>query len=104
MPNISMLMPKFGTINQNSSNADDRPQRATFTIDNASRRVTKAGQSVHLPPTEYRLLLVLACNAGRVISDQQLLRAVWGPSHAGNGHYLRIYMGHLRHKLEDDPT
>ena len=68
------------------------------------RSVTRDGQHVHLTPTEYRLLSVLAGNAGRVMTNPQLLRAVWGPGHAGSGHYLRIYMGHLRHKLEDDPA
>ena len=73
-------------------------------VDLKSRTVTKAGHSVHLTPTEYRLLSVLVSNARRVISNPQLLRAVWGPSQTENGHYLRIYMGHLRHKLEDDPA
>jgi two-component system KDP operon response regulator KdpE len=73
-------------------------------VDLKARRVTKRGQDVHLTPTEYRLLTVLVGGVGRVLSNPQLLRAVWGPSQAENGHYLRIYMGHLRHKLEDDPT
>jgi two-component system KDP operon response regulator KdpE len=74
------------------------------TVDLQNRRVNKGGANVHLTPTEYRLLAVLVANAGRVMTNPQLLRAVWGPSQAENGHYLRIYMGHLRHKLEDDPT
>ena len=73
-------------------------------VDLKDRRVTKAGANVHLTPTEFRLLSVMVVNAGRVVTNPQLLRAVWGPSHAENGHYLRIYMGHLRHKLEDDPA
>jgi two-component system KDP operon response regulator KdpE len=73
-------------------------------VDLQNRRVTKGGEGVHLTPTEYRLLSVLVANAGRVMSNPQLLRAVWGPSQGENGHYLRIYMGHLRHKLEDDPA
>jgi two-component system KDP operon response regulator KdpE len=73
-------------------------------VDLKNRRVTRAGESVHLTPTEYRLLAVLVSNAGRVMTNPQLLRAVWGPSQSENGHYLRIYMGHLRHKLEADPT
>ena len=73
-------------------------------VDLQNRRVTKGGHGVHLTPTEYRLLAVLVGNAGRVMSNPQLLRAVWGPSQSENGHYLRIYMGHLRHKLEDDPA
>lgn len=68
------------------------------------RRVSKGGMNVHMTPTEYRLLALMVTNAGRVVSNPQLLRAVWGPAHVDNGHYLRIYMGHLRHKLEDDPA
>lgn len=74
------------------------------TVDLKDRRVTKAGRNVHLTPTEYRLLAMMVTNAGRVVTNPQLLRAVWGPANTENGHYLRIYMGHLRHKLEDDPT
>ena len=73
-------------------------------VDLKERRVTKGGESVHLTPTEYRLLSAMVSNAGRVLTNPQLLRTVWGPANAENGHYLRIYMGHLRHKLEDDPT
>ena len=74
------------------------------TVDLAARLVTKSKQIVHLTPTEYRLFSVLVTNAGKVVTNPQLLREVWGPSHAQDGHYLRIYMGHLRQKLEDDPT
>lgn len=73
-------------------------------VDLDTRMVTKAGEVVHLTPTEYRLLSVLVKNAGRVVSNLQLLREVWGPSHVESGHYLRIYMGHLRQKLEEDPA
>ncbi|WP_426102217.1 two-component system response regulator KdpE [Massilia sp. TSP1-1-2] len=73
-------------------------------VDIQKRLVSKAGKGVHLTPTEYRLLCVLVVNAGRVVTNPQLLREVWGPSNSENGHYLRIYMGHLRQKLEDDPT
>lgn len=71
-------------------------------LDLKARLVFKANQLVHLTPTEYRLLEVLALNAGRVVTTPQLLRNVWGPAHAESTHYLRIYMGHLRQKLEDD--
>jgi two-component system KDP operon response regulator KdpE len=73
-------------------------------VDFKARLVTKADRVVHLTPTEYRLLTALVTNAGRVVTNRQLLHEVWGPSHAENGHYLRIYMGHLRQKLEDDPA
>jgi two-component system KDP operon response regulator KdpE len=73
-------------------------------VDLHARLVSKSNQSVHLTPVEYRLLTVLIANAGRVVTNSQLLREVWGPAHLDNGHYLRVYMGHLRQKLEDDPA
>jgi len=76
----------------------------TVEIDRHARLVRRAGAEVHLTPIEYRLLSALAANAGRVLTHRQLLREVWGPSHAEQSHYLRIYMGHLRQKLEDNPA
>ena len=73
-------------------------------VDRQARLVRRAGVEVHLTPIEYRLLSMLMANAGRVLTHRQLLREVWGPSHVGQSHYLRIYMGHLRQKLELDPT
>jgi two-component system KDP operon response regulator KdpE len=71
-------------------------------IDLAARIVRKAGTEVHLTPIEYRLLGVLVANAGRVLTHPYLLREVWGPTHADRTHYLRVYMGNLRQKLEAD--
>ena len=76
----------------------------TVEVDRQARLVRRAGAEVHLTPIEYRLLSMLMANAGRVMTQRQLLREVWGPSHAGQSHYLRIYMGHLRQKLEADPA
>ncbi|VWX61408.1 DNA-binding response regulator in two-component regulatory system with KdpD [Burkholderiales bacterium 8X] len=73
-------------------------------IDRAARVVQRAGAEIHLTPTEYRLLMVLVAGVGRVITQRQLLREVWGPAHIDQSHYLRIYMGHLRQKLEADPA
>ena len=73
-------------------------------VDLTRRTVQRDGEAVHLTPTEYKLLSVLIANLGRVVTAPQLLREVWGPSNADNGHYVRIYMGHLRQKLEDDPA
>ena len=73
-------------------------------VDRGARLVRRAGAEVHLTPTEYRLLSVLVANAGRVLTQRQLLREVWGPTHGEQSHYLRIYMGHLRQKLEVDPA
>ncbi|MFZ2123562.1 MAG: two-component system response regulator KdpE [Rhodoferax sp.] len=73
-------------------------------VDRQARIVRRSGAEVHLTPIEYRLLTVLIANVGRVLTHRQLLREVWGPSHAEQSHYLRIYMGHLRQKLEADPA
>ncbi|SFE27869.1 two-component system response regulator KdpE [Paracidovorax konjaci] len=73
-------------------------------VDRAARLVRRGGAVVHLTPTEYRMLTVLVANAGRVITQRQLLREVWGPARSDQSHYLRIYMGHLRQKLEADPA
>jgi two-component system KDP operon response regulator KdpE len=73
-------------------------------VDRLARVVRRGGEEVHLTPIEYRLLSVLIANVGRVLTHRQLLREVWGPSHAEQSHYLRIYMGHLRQKLEHDPA
>ncbi len=68
------------------------------------RVVRREGIEIHLTPIEYRLLGVLVANVGRVMTHKQLLRDVWGPSHSEQSHYLRIYMAHLRQKLEVDPA
>jgi two-component system, OmpR family, KDP operon response regulator KdpE len=73
-------------------------------IDLSRRTVEKRGAQIHLTPTEYRLLTLLIANAGKVLTHRQILREVWGPSHSEDGHYVRVYMGHLRQKLEDDPA
>jgi two-component system KDP operon response regulator KdpE len=73
-------------------------------IDLGLRTVHKRGAPVHLTPIEYRTLILLIANAGKVLTHRQILREVWGPSHAEDGHYVRVYMGHLRQKLEDDPA
>jgi two-component system KDP operon response regulator KdpE len=73
-------------------------------VDLAARRVFRGSDEVHLTPNEYRLLTTLIRYAGKVCTHRQLLAEVWGPSHVEHGHYLRIYMGQLRHKLEADPT
>jgi two-component system KDP operon response regulator KdpE len=76
----------------------------TVEVNLALRTVGRDGQTVHLTPIEYRLLAHLVANAGKVLTHRQLLREVWGPSHAEDTHYLRIVMGHLRQKLEAEPA
>jgi two-component system, OmpR family, KDP operon response regulator KdpE len=73
-------------------------------VDLGARRVLRDGIEVHLTPNEYRLLATLIRHVGKVCTHRLLLTEVWGPSHVEHGHYLRIYMAQLRHKLEVDPT
>lgn len=73
-------------------------------VDPVKRQVLRRGAEVHLTPIEYRLLLLLARNAGRVLTHRQILREVWGPGHATQTEYLRVYMLQLRRKLEDIPA
>jgi two-component system KDP operon response regulator KdpE len=73
-------------------------------VDLGRRRVSVAGRDIKLTPKEYDLLRVLVTHAGRVLTHQQLLRVVWGPGSASETHYLRVYIGQLRQKLETDPA
>ena len=73
-------------------------------VDLSRRTVTVRGKSVHLTPTEYRLLSVLAHHAGKVVTQRQLLKEVWGPEAVHENQYLRVYMGTLRAKIEMDAS
>jgi two-component system KDP operon response regulator KdpE len=73
-------------------------------LDRAHRTVSRNGETLHFTPIEYRLLCALVASAGKVLTHRQLLREVWGPSYVESNHYLRIFIGHLRQKLEADPA
>ena len=73
-------------------------------VDFSRRQVTRSGVRIKLTPIEYRLLATLITHAGKVMTHRHLLREVWGPTYSESSHYLRIYVGHLRHKLEADPA
>lgn len=75
-----------------------------FTVDLATKRVTRNGGDVHLTPTEWGILEMLVRNPGKLVGREDLLREVWGPAYAKEGHYLRVYLAQLRRKLEDDPS
>lgn len=75
----------------------------TVSVDLSQRQVSRDGEALHLTPTEFKLLALLLANAGKVLTQRQLLVQVWGPNAVESTHYLRIYMGHLRQKLERDP-
>ncbi len=75
-----------------------------FAVDLAAKRIVRDGADVRLTPTEWHVLEVLVRNAGRLVSQKQLLREVWGPAYERETHYLRVYVGQLRAKLEPDPS
>jgi two-component system KDP operon response regulator KdpE len=77
---------------------------ADLEVDQLRRHVTMRGAEVKLTPIEYKLLTTLVRHAGKVVTHHQLLREVWGPSHDDQAHYVRVYMAHLRHKLEAEPA
>lgn len=73
-------------------------------VDPVRRLVTRDGAAVKLTPKEFDLLAVLARHAGRVVTHRQILAAVWGPAHTDDTQYLRVFIGHLRAKIERDPA
>ena len=93
-------------LRRHASGQKNEPQVAfgAMVVDLAARRILRDGEEVHLTPIEFRLLAVLLNNAGKVLTQRQLLNQVWGPNAVEHSHYLRIYMGHLRQKVEVDPA
>ena len=91
-------------VAQTTQNSNGQSEPAFITgglkLDFLHRQVFVDEQEVHLTPIEYKLLTLLAQNAGKVLTHQQLLREVWGPGYASESHYLRVYMAQLRRKLE----
>lgn len=86
-------------------NADESVFRfGDVEVDLAKRQVRKNDMQVHLTSLEYRLLTTLIANAEKVLTHRQILRDVWGPSYVAHDHYVRVHMGNLRRKLEDDPA
>jgi two-component system KDP operon response regulator KdpE len=76
---------------------------ADIEIDNVRHCVTRAGAEVRLTPKEFELLSFLARHAGKVVTHRQILTAIWGPAHAADTQYLRVYIGQIRQKIEKDP-
>jgi two-component system, OmpR family, KDP operon response regulator KdpE len=79
-------------------------QAGDLVVDLVARRVTRKGQPVKLTATEYALLRLFIQHAGKVLTHRQILREVWGPTHEEHTHYLRVYLAHLREKLEKNPS
>lgn len=105
---IGELMARIRVSLRHVSSAVDGVQ-GVFSVDELKvdmihRKVTISNVEVHLTPIEYRLLTVLVKHAGKVLTHRLLLKEVWGPNYVDRAHYLRIYMGNLRHKLEKDPA
>jgi two-component system, OmpR family, KDP operon response regulator KdpE len=87
-----------------ASDAEAVVEFGAIRLDLGRRLIWRAEEPLHLTPIEFRLLAYLVAHPDRVLTHRQLLRAVWGPSHSEDSHYLRVYMGHLRRKLEGDPA
>ncbi|MCX6339004.1 MAG: response regulator [Candidatus Aureabacteria bacterium] len=100
------LMARLRVLRRHSPLEPEEPvfESGLLRIDYLSRRVTVHGKEIHLTATEYTLLRVLARHEGRVVTHRQLLREVWGPNAEERSQYLRVYMNHLRKKIEADPT
>jgi two-component system KDP operon response regulator KdpE len=101
------LLARLRAAIRRASPAPDQPVVATkdFTVDLAAKRVTRdTGDDVRLTPTEWQLLEILVRNSGRLITQRQLLREVWGQSYQTESSYLRVYLAQLRRKLEPEPS
>jgi two-component system KDP operon response regulator KdpE len=103
------LLARIRVAMRHTAGAASQSSDATFKVgdlqvDLLRRHVAVGGREIHLTPTEYKLLTTLIRHAGKVVTHQQLLNDVWGPRHAEQGHYVRVYMAHLRHKLEAEPA
>lgn len=106
---VAELQARLRALLRRAQGAADVASGARFAfdgidIDLARHAVRRDGLPVKLTALEFRLLAVLVANAGKVMTHRHLLKAVWGPEHVGDSHYLRIYVGHLRQKLERNPA
>lgn len=100
------LLARIRVAIRRTAKTEDEPvlNFADLTIDLARRMVLLKQEELKLTPTEYEILKYLAIHAGRVVTHSQLLRAVWGPNFQGETHYLRVYVGQLRRKIEEDAS
>ncbi|MDC7717509.1 two-component system response regulator KdpE [Vogesella sp. DC21W] len=87
-----------------AASESDKVTLGDVVVDLGLRSVSRGGEPLHLTQLEYRLLVALIAQRGKVLTHRQLLKEVWGPTHVEHNHYLRIYMAHLRQKLEQDPA
>src|SRR5574343_597798 len=87
-----------------AASESDKVTLGDVVVDLGLRSVSRGGEPLHLTQLEYRLLVALIAQRGKVLTHRQLLKEVWGPAHVEHNHYLRIYMAHLRQKQEQDPA
>lgn len=100
------LLARIRALSRRTSAAAEEPvvSFGEVTVDLGARVVTRGGASVHLTPTEWRLLEVLLRNRGRLVTRETLLTEVWGPQYTTDTGYLRLYLAQLRKKLEPEPS
>lgn len=103
---IGELMARIRVSLRHIANSEEEPviSCGDLAIDLAQRRVTIGEREVKLTPTEYDIMKVLAQNAGKVLTHKQLLKTVWGNAYDGDTHYIRVFIGQLRRKIEENPT
>ncbi len=106
---VAELLARIRVALRHAAQVDSGQESPVFSsghlrVDLVRQQVFVDEEEVHLTVTEYKLLALLVRHAGKVLTHQQLLREVWGPGYGAESHYLRIYMGQLRHKLEQDPA
>lgn len=106
---VAELLARIRVALRHASGGKSDQEESAFSVgelrvDFAKRQVFSGEGEVHLTPTEYKLLSVLARHAGRVLTHRQLLKEVWGPEYVGHTEYLRVFVGQLRHKLEATPA
>jgi two-component system KDP operon response regulator KdpE len=103
---MNELLARLRAAVRRASPAPDQPVLVTpdFTVDLAAKRVTRGAADVRLTPTEWQLLEILVRNENRLVTQRQLLQEVWGPQYGTEANYLRVYLAHLRRKLEPDPS
>lgn len=103
---VGELMARMRVAFRRAATVENEPviNCGDLVVDLLQRRVTVAEKEIKLTPTEYELMKVLAQHRGRVLTHRQLLKAVWGTSYNEDTHYIRVYIGQLRRKIEANPT
>jgi two-component system, OmpR family, KDP operon response regulator KdpE len=103
---VNELLARMRVALRHADRATDEPviTIGALSIDLTRREVRRDGRELHLTPTEYKLLALLAKNAGRVLTHRQILAEVWGPGSVDQTHYVRVHMAELRKKVEHDPA